>query len=93
MQHNGTIEAANCLKGAEFIFTLPLEEEKNMTNKQVILIIEDEKNIGNYIETIIISNGYKALRAMNGMSGLSLCTSHHPGPDPSGSGTAGYRWQ
>ena len=43
-----------------------------MTNKQVILIIEDEKNIGNYIETIIISNGYKALRAMNGMSGLSL---------------------
>ena len=49
-----------------------------MTNKQVILIIEDEKNIGNYIETIIISNGYKALRAMNGMSGLSLCTSHHP---------------
>ena len=49
-----------------------------MTNKQVILIIEDEKNIGNYIETIVISNGYKALRAMNGMSGLSLCTSHHP---------------
>ena len=49
-----------------------------MTNKQVILIIEDEKNIGNYIETIVISNGYKALRAMNGMSGLSMCTSHHP---------------
>ena len=49
-----------------------------MTNKQVILIIEDEKNIGNYIETIVISNGYKVLRAMNGMSGLSLCTSHHP---------------
>ena len=49
-----------------------------MTNKQVILIIEDEKNIGNYIETIVISNGYKALRAMKGMSGLSLCTSHHP---------------
>lgn len=42
-----------------------------MTNKQVILIIEDEKNIGNYIETIVISNGYKVLRAMNGMSGLS----------------------
>ena len=40
-----------------------------MTNKQVILIIEDEKNIGNYIETIVISNGYKALRAM----GLELC--------------------
>ena len=49
-----------------------------MSAKLSILIIEDEKNIGNYIETIVISNGYKALRAMNGMSGLSLCTSHHP---------------
>lgn len=49
-----------------------------MTNKQMILIVEDEKNIGNYIETIVISNGYKAVRALNGMSGLSLCTSHHP---------------
>lgn len=49
-----------------------------MANKQMILIVEDEKNIGNYIETIVISNGYKAVRALNGMSGLSLCTSHHP---------------
>lgn len=49
-----------------------------MANRQTMLIIEDEKNIGNYIETILISNGYKALRAMNGMSGLSMCTSHHP---------------
>lgn len=49
-----------------------------MTSKQTILVIEDEKNIGNYIETIVISNGYKALRALNGMSGLSMCTSHHP---------------
>lgn len=49
-----------------------------MKNKQAILIIEDEKNIGNYIETIVISNQYKAIRAMNGMAGLSMCTSHHP---------------
>lgn len=49
-----------------------------MMSKHTILIIEDEKNIGNYIETIVISNGYKALRALNGMSGLSMCTSHHP---------------
>jgi len=49
-----------------------------MTNKQTILVIEDEKNIGNYMETIMISNHYKVLRAMNGMEGLSLCTSHHP---------------
>lgn len=49
-----------------------------MSSKQTILIIEDEKNIGNYIETIVISNGYKALRAMGGMSGLSACTSTPP---------------
>ncbi len=49
-----------------------------MTNKQTILVIEDEKIIGSYIETILISNEYKVLRAMNGMTGLSLCTSHHP---------------
>ena len=29
------------------------------------------KNIGNYIETIIISMAIRPLRAMNGMSGLS----------------------
>ena len=49
-----------------------------MANKQSILVIEDEKNIGNYIDTILASNGYKVLRAINGMTGLSLCTSHFP---------------
>lgn len=49
-----------------------------MISKQTVLIIEDEKNICNYIETIMISNGYKALKAMNGMTGLSICTTHHP---------------
>lgn len=49
-----------------------------MANKQTILVIEDEKTIGNYIETILFSNEYKVLRAMNGMTGLSLFTSHRP---------------
>lgn len=49
-----------------------------MTNKHTILIIEDEKNIGNYMEAIVTSNQYKAIRARNGMSGISLCVSHHP---------------
>ena len=35
-----------------------------MANKQTILVIEDEKTIGNYIETILLSNEYKVLRAM-----------------------------
>lgn len=45
---------------------------------QTILIIEDEKNIGKYMETTITAQGYKALRAMNGTTGLSMCMSHHP---------------
>ena len=49
-----------------------------MANKQTILVIEDERNIGNYIDTILSSKEYKVLRAMNGKTGLSLCTSHHP---------------
>lgn len=49
-----------------------------MANRQTILVVEDEKTIGNYIETILLSNEYKVLRAMNGTTGLSLCTSHHP---------------
>lgn len=49
-----------------------------MANKQLIMIIEDEKNIGNYIETIVTSNDYRAVCALNGASGLSLCASHHP---------------
>lgn len=47
-------------------------------HKQTILIIEDEKNIGNYMETIITAQGYKVLRAMNGTTGLSMCMSRHP---------------
>ncbi|MCD8369385.1 MAG: response regulator transcription factor [Clostridiales bacterium] len=47
-------------------------------NKPTLLIIEDEKNIRNYMETIVTSNGYKAVCAANGVSGLSMCTSHRP---------------
>lgn len=49
-----------------------------MANKQSILVIEDEKNIGNYIETMAKANGYKALLAQNGAMGLSLVSSHSP---------------
>ena len=49
-----------------------------MANKQTILVIEDERNIGNYIDTILSSKEYKVLRAMNVKKGLSICTSHHP---------------
>jgi two-component system KDP operon response regulator KdpE len=47
-------------------------------NKQSILVIEDEKNIGNYIETILAGNDYRVLRAGNGITALSIFASHHP---------------
>lgn len=47
-------------------------------NKQNILVIEDEKNIGNYIETILTARDYKVLRAYNGTSALSMFASHDP---------------
>ena len=62
-----------------------------MANRQTILVVEDEKTIGNYIETILLSNEYKVLRAMNGTTGLSLCTSHHPEVILFGFGASGYR--
>ncbi|MCC8127262.1 MAG: response regulator transcription factor [Clostridiales bacterium] len=49
-----------------------------MANKESILVIEDEKNIGNYIETIITARGYKVLRAYNGMSGMTVINSYCP---------------
>ncbi len=49
-----------------------------MTGKQTILIIEDEKHIGSFIETIMLSNQYKTIRAMDGTQGFSLYASHHP---------------
>lgn len=49
-----------------------------MANKQTILIVEDEKNIGTFIESIVLSHEYKSIRAINGASALSLCTSHRP---------------
>lgn len=47
-------------------------------NRWTVLVIEDEKNIGNYIETILTRNDYRTLRAADGVTGLSLCTSHRP---------------
>lgn len=47
-------------------------------NNQSILVIEDEKNIGSYIETILTGKDYKVLRSGNGMTGLSVFASHHP---------------
>ncbi len=49
-----------------------------MENRQQILLIEDEKNIGNFIESILTGQDYKVLRAFNGNSGLAIFSSHGP---------------
>ncbi len=47
-------------------------------NRWTVLIIEDEKTIGNYIEAILANKDYRTLRAADGVTGLSLYASHHP---------------
>lgn len=49
-----------------------------MAHKYLLLIIEDEKNIGDFIEAVVTANGYRALRANNGDKGVSLCASCCP---------------
>lgn len=44
----------------------------------MILLIEDEKNISDFIEAILVSNEYKVLQASTGKEGLSLITSYNP---------------
>ncbi len=49
-----------------------------MENKPRVLVVEDEQGIGNFISTILTSNGYTALRADNGASAQMMLTSHCP---------------
>ena len=47
-------------------------------NKFKILVVEDETNICNFIETLLETNGYQALVAQTCSMGLTLFTSHNP---------------
>ena len=47
-------------------------------NKYKVLIVEDEKNIGNMLETILSTNGYSTVWARNCSDGLMLFASHRP---------------
>jgi len=49
-----------------------------MSDKRVILVIEDEHAISNFICRALISNNYKAIPAASGKEGLSLFFSHSP---------------
>lgn len=49
-----------------------------MTLKSTVIVIEDEKTIGEFIETTLKAHGYKVLTAVSGQEGLSLITSGLP---------------
>jgi two-component system KDP operon response regulator KdpE len=49
-----------------------------MDVKPLILVIEDEEVIQNFIATVLSSNGYRVVKAGSGQEGLSLILSHAP---------------
>lgn len=49
-----------------------------MKYRKVILIIEDEKGIGDLLSAILRTNGYKPLHAMNGKDALLMRQNHNP---------------
>lgn len=49
-----------------------------MSNKQKILLIEDETNIANLVKTVLEGEDYKVIVAGTGMEGKSLFSSHFP---------------
>ena len=49
-----------------------------MSEKQTILIIEDERAISNFIGRALTANDYRVIPAFSGREGLSLLFSHGP---------------
>jgi two-component system, OmpR family, KDP operon response regulator KdpE len=49
-----------------------------MDSKPLVLVIEDEDVIQNFIGTVLNANGYRVVRAATGHEGLSLMLSHIP---------------
>ncbi|MGN0661220.1 MAG: response regulator [Oscillospiraceae bacterium] len=49
-----------------------------MSNKQTILIVEDEASISNFMTTILTANNYAVLKAEDAKSAVSMITSYCP---------------
>lgn len=47
-------------------------------NKYKVLIVEDDKNIASFVQTILETNGYQVLTALNGQQGILVLSSHVP---------------
>jgi two-component system KDP operon response regulator KdpE len=49
-----------------------------MELKPLVLVVEDEEAICNFISAVLSSNGYRVVKAKTGKEGLSMFTSHAP---------------
>lgn len=49
-----------------------------MSNKQIVLLVEDEIAISNFITTILTSNNYSVIKAEKGKDAISMTASHCP---------------
>jgi len=47
-------------------------------NKYKVLIVEDDKNIASFVQTILETNGYQVLTAQRGQQGILMLSSHVP---------------
>jgi two-component system KDP operon response regulator KdpE len=49
-----------------------------MSNKLLVLLVEDEIAISNFISTVLISNDYSVIKAEKGKDAISMTASHCP---------------
>jgi two-component system KDP operon response regulator KdpE len=49
-----------------------------MENKFIVLIVEDEKGISNFISAILTSNDYHIIKCQKGSEAVSMTTSYLP---------------
>lgn len=57
---------------------LHCQRRTQLNNKYKLLIIEDEKNISNFMSNTLKSHDYKTIQAFSGNEGISLITSQCP---------------
>jgi DNA-binding response OmpR family regulator len=50
----------------------------NMRTNQKILVVDDESNILDVVELYLLREGYKVIRATDGVAALELFNQHHP---------------
>ena len=49
-----------------------------MSNKYLVIIVEDEPNIAGFMNTVLEANGFETMIARNGAEAVILITSHCP---------------